>query len=255
MVDSFSNLIIETIGSDFDVLNSAAAFEMGWDHELMQRIQCCIYALINNTRIAIDEYCSFGLWMCCSVRWKPSISELADGACCKREESMNKVHSLLNNSKSSMTNHKNRSVGILLHGSEPQEDTSLNFEGYWNAKHPGGIAIKIKICTSWTEIPGSEGQRWILGLKNVKCLSTKIPPLFLASTVSALHRNAHIWNASHPLLVTYYCRVTVYSPGMEAKKLTIDICVSFPGFETGSFWTKTHECTDSAIRTVVPNGS
>ena len=29
--------------------------------------------------------------------------------------------------------------------------------------------------------------------------------LFLASTVSALHRNAHIWNASHPLLVTYYC--------------------------------------------------
>ena len=40
--------------------------------------------------------------------------------------------------------------------------------------------------------------------------------LFLASTVSALHRNAHIWNTSHPLLVTYYCRVTVYSPGMEA---------------------------------------
>ena len=175
MVDSFSNLIIETIGSDSDVLNSAAAFEMGWDHELMQRIQCCIYALINITRIAIDEYCSFGLWMCCSVRWKPSVSELADGACCKREESMNKVHSLLNNSKSSMTNHKNRSVGILLHGSEPQEDTSLKFEGYWNAKHPGGIAIKIKICTSWTEIPGSEGQCWILGLKNVKCWSTKIP--------------------------------------------------------------------------------
>ena len=41
--------------------------------------------------------------------------------------------------------------------------------------------------------------------------------LFLASTVSALHRNAHIWNASHPLLVTYYCWVTVYSPSMEAK--------------------------------------
>jgi len=33
--------------------------------------------------------------------------------------------------------------------------------------------------------------------------------------VSALHRNAHIWNASHPLLVTYYW----YSPGMEAKKI------------------------------------
>jgi len=56
---------------------------------------------------------------------------------------MNKVHSLLNNSKTSMTNHKNRSVGILLQGSEPQEDTSLNFEGYWNPTHPGGIAIKI----------------------------------------------------------------------------------------------------------------
>ena len=42
--------------------------------------------------------------------------------------------------------------------------------------------------------------------------------LFLASTVSAWHRNANIWNASHPLLVTYYCRATVYSPGMEAKK-------------------------------------
>jgi len=35
-------------------------------------------------------------------------------------------------------------------------------------------------------------------------------PLFLASTVSALRRNAHIWNASHPLLVTYYRWVTVY---------------------------------------------
>ena len=43
--------------------------------------------------------------------------------------------------------------------------------------------------------------------------------LFLASTVSVLHRNAYIWNASHPSLVTYYCRVTVYSPGMEAKKI------------------------------------
>jgi len=43
-------------------------------------------------------------------------------------------------------------------------------------------------------------------------------PLFLASTVSTLHRNAHIWNASHPLLVTYDCWVTVYSPSMEAKK-------------------------------------
>jgi len=84
---------------------------------------------------------------------------VADGACCTREEGLNKVHSLLNNSKSSMTNHNNRSVGILLQGSEPQEDTSLNFERYWNPEHPGGIAIKIKVSTSWTEIPKSEGQR------------------------------------------------------------------------------------------------
>ena len=50
--------------------------------------------------------------------------------------------------------------------------------------------------------------------------------LFLASTVSALHRNSHIWNACHPLLVTYYCRVTVYWPGMEAKKLDFtNLCI------------------------------
>ena len=47
--------------------------------------------------------------------------------------------------------------------------------------------------------------------------------LFLASTVSTLHRNARIWDAPHPphchsLLVTYYYWVTVYSPGTEAKK-------------------------------------
>ena len=40
--------------------------------------------------------------------------------------------------------------------------------------------------------------------------------LFLASTVSALHRKEHIWNVSHPLLVTpllviYNSWVTVYS--------------------------------------------
>jgi len=33
-----------------------------------------------------------------------------------------------------------------------------------------------------------------------------------------MHRNAHIWNASHHLVVTYYCWVTVYSPSMKAKK-------------------------------------
>jgi len=73
---------------------------------------------------------------------------VADGSCCEGEQGINKIHSLLDNNKSSITNHKNRSVGILLQGSEPQEDTSLNFEGYWIPKHPGGIAIKIKIFTS-----------------------------------------------------------------------------------------------------------
>jgi len=74
---------------------------------------------------------------------------------------MNKVHSLINNSKSSMTNHQNRSVGIFFQGSEPQENTSSDLKGYSNPKHPGGTAIKIKktIFTSWTEIPESEGQR------------------------------------------------------------------------------------------------
>jgi len=74
---------------------------------------------------------------------------VTDGACCKREEDM-KVHSLLDNNKSSMTNHKNRSVGVLLEGSDAQEETSLNSEGDWNPKHTGGITFKIKkmICTS-----------------------------------------------------------------------------------------------------------
>jgi len=54
---------------------------------------------------------------------------------------------------------------------------------------------------------------FLFDLSSCVCVS-----LFLASTVSALHRNAHIWNASHPLLVNYYCWVTVYSPSMEGKK-------------------------------------
>jgi len=49
-------------------------------------------------------------------------------------------------------------------------------------------------------------------------------PLFLASTVSALHRNAHIWKACHSLVVPYYCRVTVYSPSMEAQKIVTKKC-------------------------------
>jgi len=38
-------------------------------YELMQRIQCCIYALINIARIARNEYCLFGLWLRCSRWW------------------------------------------------------------------------------------------------------------------------------------------------------------------------------------------
>ena len=51
-------------------------------------------------------------------------------------------------------------------------------------------------------------------------------PLFLASTVSALHRNAHIWNASHLLLVTYYCWVTVFSLTQHGgqKKNVMNMC-------------------------------
>jgi len=58
-----------------------------------------------------------------------------------------------------------------------------------------------------------------LGSQSPLTAGLAVKPLFFASTVSALHRNAHIWNASHTLLVTYYCWVTVYSPSMEAKKL------------------------------------
>ena len=80
--------------------------------------------------------------------------------------------------------------------------------------------------------------------------------LSLATTVSALHRNARIWNASHPVLVTYYCRVTVYSPGLEAKK---DIlrggCMLPPEFETGSAGVVIQASAIYAMRTVVPNDS
>jgi len=70
-----------------------------------------------------------------------------------------------------------RSVGILLQGSEPREDTRLNFEGYWNLKHPEGIDIKIKkmISTSCTKIPDSEGQPWFPWMKREQYSTTKIP--------------------------------------------------------------------------------
>jgi len=51
--------------------------------------------------------------------------------------------------------------------------------------------------------------------------STRTYTLFLASTVSAMHINTHISNASHPLVVTYYYWVTVYSPSMKAKNKKI----------------------------------
>jgi len=59
--------------------------------------------------------------------------------------------------------------------------------------------------------------------------------LFLASTVCAMHRNAHIWNASHPLLVTYYCWVTVYSPSMKAKKKSQNQMTN-PGTRMDNTW-------------------
>jgi len=81
-------------------------------------------------------------------------------------------------------------------------------------------------------------------------------PLFLASTVSALHRNAHIWNASQPLLVTYYCWVIVYSSGMEAKKVYVMRKRTLhAGFEPGFAGIKIQGAAICAMRTVVPNGS
>jgi len=78
--------------------------------------------------------------------------------------------------------------------------------------------------------------------------------LFLASTVSALHWNAHIWNSSHPLLVTYYCWVTVYSPSMEVKKKNADRCQTL-GIEHGSVKSTDQVSAKCAIRLVISNGS
>jgi len=76
--------------------------------------------------------------------------------------------------------------------------------------------------------------------------------LFLASTVSTLHRNAQIWNACHPLLVTYYYWVTVYSPSMEAKKNKGHSCQP-GGIEPGSVRNPDLIVVNCATRTVVPN--
>jgi len=45
----------------------------------------------------------------------------------QRKIVVNEIHSLFSNNKTSFANHKDRSIGTLLHGSEPQEDTSLIF--------------------------------------------------------------------------------------------------------------------------------
>ena len=109
--NSLINLIIEIYHIRFRCTLFSSSFRKGLRqyHEIMQRIQCCIYALIDIARIVRDEYCLFGLWLCCSRWWNPVYTEVADGACCKREEGINKVHSLLNNSKSSMTHHNKAS--------------------------------------------------------------------------------------------------------------------------------------------------
>jgi len=69
--DSLSNLIIEIHRINFRCTHFSSSFRKGLrqHHELMQRIQSCIYALINIARIARDEYCLFGLWLRCSRWW------------------------------------------------------------------------------------------------------------------------------------------------------------------------------------------
>jgi len=86
------------------------------------------------------------------------------------------------------------------------------------------------------------------------CCAYNALPLFLASTVSALHRNAHIWSASHSLLVNYYCWVTVYSPSMEGQK-KITYRGLTPGVKPGSRMSTKHWSAIYAIRSIVPTWS
>ena len=122
--DSSSNLIIEIHRIRIRCTPFSSSFWKGLRqyHELMQRIQCCIYAVIIIARIDRNEYCLFGFWLRCSRWWNKAFSEVAAGACCKRVEDISKVHSPLNNSKSSMTNHKKRSIGMLPQGSKHQDN-------------------------------------------------------------------------------------------------------------------------------------
>jgi len=62
--------------------------------------------------------------------------------------------------------------------------------------------------------------------------------------------------ASHPLLVPYYCWVTVYSPGMEVKKeFVAKRRMIHPGLVPRSAGTKVHSSASCAIGTVVHHGS
>jgi len=155
----------KSIGSDFDVLTSAAAFEKGWDNTtssckgssaafIMQPSS----TLPGSSEISI-AYSDSPVRLRCSRWWNPTYLEMADSACCKWEE----CNSLLNNSNSSqpMTSHKNRSVGVFK-SANPRKTPAWIFKGYYNPKHPEGIDIKVKkmISTSGTEILKSEGQRW-----------------------------------------------------------------------------------------------
>jgi len=80
---------------------------------------------------------------------------------------------------------------------------------------------RYKLLEVWVRLPASPPpSRKLLKRNSSRRISIGMSTsLFLASTVSEMHRNAHIWNASHPLVVPYYCWVTVYSPSMKAKKI------------------------------------
>ena len=64
-----------------------------------------------------------------------------------------------------------------------------------------------------------------------------------------MHRNAHIWIASHPLLVTYYCWVTVYSPKKKVNNIWRP-----PGIERTTHWLSERASVHCAIRETEPDG-
>jgi len=112
---------------------------------------------------------------------------------------------------------------------------------------------------SWIVIPyypGSTIVRRAPALTLYKCVFLSLsPPLFLASTASAMHRNAHIWNATHPLLVTCYCWVDVYSPSMKAKKIKVKTTWQIPGVEQTSLGISKYASVHYANCEIEPDGS